>query len=55
MEVSTERLLNFHMTQAKVKREKESNAQNEAELTQILLEHKLDLLFNRQLRIYRDN
>lgn len=55
MEVSTERLLNFHMTQAKVIREKESNAQNEAELTQILLEHKLDLLFNRQLRIYRDN
>jgi AcrR family transcriptional regulator len=55
LEVFTERLLDFHLIQAKVMSDKESNAQNETELTQIILEHKLDLLFNRQLRIHRDN
>ena len=55
LELFTERLLNFHLIQAKVMSDKESNAQNEAELTHIILEHKLDLLFNRQLRIHRDN
>jgi AcrR family transcriptional regulator len=55
LEVFTERLLDFHLIQAKVMSDKESNAQNEAELTQTLLDHKLDLLFNRQLRIHRDN
>lgn len=55
MEVFTERLLDFHLLQAKVMSDKESNAQNELELTQIILEHKLDLLFNRQLRIHRNS
>lgn len=55
LEVFTERLLDFHLIQAKVMSDKESNAQNETELTQIIVEHKLDLLFNRQLRIHRDN
>lgn len=55
LEVFTRRLLDFHLLQAKVMSDKESKALNEAELTQILLEHKLDLLFNRQLRINREN
>jgi len=55
IEVFTERLLDFHLIQAKIMGNKESKAQTELELTQIMLEHKLDLLFNRQLRIHRDN
>jgi len=55
LEVFTERLLNVHLTQARVMSSKESAAQSAAELTSILLEHKVDLLFNRQLRIHRDH
>ena len=55
LEVFTKRLLDFHLIQTKVMSNKESNAQDQTELTQIFLEHKLDLLFNRQLRIHRDN
>ena len=54
LEEFTKRLLDFHLIQVKVMSDKESIAQNEKELTQIILEHKLDLLFNRQLRIHRD-
>lgn len=55
MEVFTSRLLVFHLEQAITMSDKEAHAQNETELTDIILEHKLDLLFNRQLRIHRDN
>jgi hypothetical protein len=34
---------------------KESNSKNEQELIDVILEHKIDLLFNRQLRIHREN
>lgn len=54
LEIFTERLLDVHLEQAKVMSEKESAAKNETELTQVLLEHKIDLLFNRQLRVQRD-
>lgn len=47
-----EMLLKFHLYQAQVMADKEKNAQNiDPELIHILVEHKLDLLFNRQLRI----
>ena len=55
LEVFMERLLNFHLHQAKIITLKESNSKNERELIEIILEHKLDLLFNRQLRIHRAN
>lgn len=55
LEVFTDRLLTFHLTQAKIIAEKESNSLDENELIEVILEHKIDLLFNRQLRIHREN
>jgi AcrR family transcriptional regulator len=55
LEVFTERLLKFHFHQAKIIADKESISKNESELIDIILEHKIDLLFNRQLRIHREN
>jgi AcrR family transcriptional regulator len=55
LEVFTARLLEEHLSQAKILSKKEAEAQNEAELVDILLDHKIDLLFNRQLRIHREN
>ena len=55
MEVFIENLLRHHMTQITVLAEKERNAQNiNPELIAILVAHKTDLLFNRQLRIYKN-
>jgi AcrR family transcriptional regulator len=54
IEVYTERLLTFHLHQAKIIAEKESNSENERELIDVILEHKIDLLFNRQLRVHRE-
>jgi AcrR family transcriptional regulator len=54
-EVFTNFLLEHHLQQAKVLAEKEHQATNQTELVGILVEHKLDLLFNRQLRIHREN
>ncbi|GAB2478447.1 MAG: TetR family transcriptional regulator [Cytophagales bacterium] len=54
MEIFIGRLLDYHLEQAKVMSIKESSVQNQSELTQIFLDHKLDLLFNRQLRIHRE-
>ena len=54
LEVFTERLLTFHFQQAKIIADKESISKNERELIDIILDHKIDLLFNRQLRIHRD-
>lgn len=52
LEIFMEMLLKFHLHQAQVMADKEKNAQNiDPELIHILVEHKLDLLFNRQLRI----
>ncbi len=55
LEVFMERLLEFHLGRAKTISKKESEARHENELIAILLEHKTDLLFHRQLRIHRDN
>ena len=55
LEIFTERLLGYHLSQAKIIAQKESNSNNERDFAEILLEHKVDLLFNRQLRIHREN
>ncbi|GAA4274384.1 hypothetical protein U6A24_15540 [Aquimarina gracilis] len=55
LEVFTENLLEFHLRRAKMVSKKESNARSEEELISIIIEHKIDLLFNRQLRVHRDN
>jgi AcrR family transcriptional regulator len=56
MEVFVELLLQYHIKQAHVIAEKEHQAKNvEPELINVLIEHKIDLLFNRQLRIHRDH
>ncbi|WP_422104028.1 TetR/AcrR family transcriptional regulator [Winogradskyella sp.] len=55
LEIFTERLLALHLGQAKAISKKESTATNEKELISIILEHKVDLLFNRQLRVHRNN
>ena len=55
LEVFTGRLLEFHLSQAKAISKREAGAKSEDELISIILEHKIDLLFNRQLRIHRDN
>lgn len=54
LEIFIEHLLNHHLEQAKIIAEKERKAQNiDPELINILIEHKTDLLFNRQLRIHK--
>jgi len=51
-----EQLLGYHIQQVVVLAEKEQQARNiTPELVHILLEHKLDLLFNRELRVHRSN
>lgn len=56
LEIFTTYLLQFHLQQSSILAEKEHHAQNiDPELIEILVEHKIDLLFNRQLRIHRDH
>lgn len=51
-----EQLLGYHIQQVIVLAEKEQQARSiTPELVQVLLEHKLDLLFNRELRVHRSN
>ena len=54
LELFSEILLKYHIEQSKIIADKEQNAKNvDPELINILVEHKTDLLFNRQLRIKR--
>ncbi len=49
-------LLEFHLEKCRIISEKEYNAKSiDPDLIEILINHKLDILFNRQLRIYGDN
>ncbi|QQV03497.1 MULTISPECIES: TetR/AcrR family transcriptional regulator [Chryseobacterium] len=51
MQLFVEALLNYHLEQSKVIAEKEKLAQTiQPELIEILVAHRIDLLFNRQLR-----
>ena len=55
LDVFVEQLLAYHLQQAQVMALKEQQAQNiDPELIQILVDHKTDLLFNRQLRIHQN-
>lgn len=56
IELFIEFLLNHHIQQSHTMANKERNAKNiHPELIDILVYHKIDLLFNRQLRINREN
>lgn len=55
LEIFMRHLLDHHLSQAKIIADKESNAQSRDDLISVILEHKMDLLFNRQLRIHREN
>ena len=56
LEVFTEILLDYHLERAKIISDKERACKNIIpDLINILIEYKEDLLFNRQLRIHRDN
>ncbi len=54
IEIFVQELLAFHLNQVEEIAYKESLATNENELIVILLYHKIDFLFNRQLRIHRE-
>lgn len=52
MEIFIDHLLEYHIQQSKIMAQKEQQAENiDPELIQILVAHKIDLLFNRQLKI----
>jgi len=53
--IFTSILLDYHLEQSKIVTKKESNCVQLQELIDVLIEHKIDLLFNRQLRIHREN
>jgi AcrR family transcriptional regulator len=56
MDLFMEHLLAMHIQHSHIIAQKERNAQNIfPELIDILAEHKIDLLFSRQLRIHRNN
>lgn len=55
LEIFTSRLLRVHLSQGRIIAKKEGESKNEEELCQVILEHKIDLLFNRQLRFHREN
>jgi AcrR family transcriptional regulator len=56
LEIFTECLLAYHLDQSKIIAEKERTVRSiNPELINILVEHKTDLLFNRQLRFNQQN
>lgn len=55
LEVFTTALLEYHLEQSKMIADKESACRDLDELIAILVDHKIDFLFNRQLRIHREN
>lgn len=54
LEIFTSLLVDHHLSQAYIMAEKEMNAANLEELIDIIHDHKIDLLFNRQLRVHRE-
>ena len=55
LDLFVHQLLDFHLLQVSQIALKEANANNAEELIDILIEHKIDFLFNRQLRIHREH
>ncbi|MCI4671447.1 MAG: TetR/AcrR family transcriptional regulator [Bacteroidia bacterium] len=54
LDIFVDFLLNYHLDQAEVMAEKERACESLPELLSVIIEHKQDLLFNRQLRIHRE-
>lgn len=55
LELFTDQLLEYHLAQASIIAKKEQAAQTiDGDLINILVDHRIDLLFNRQLRIHRE-
>jgi AcrR family transcriptional regulator len=55
LDLFIDELLNYHLEQSYIIAEKEQCAKNiDTDLIDIIVEHKIDLLFNRQLRINRE-
>ena len=55
LEVFTVYLLEHHLKQAKILAKKESECEHLEDFIDVIIEHGDDLLFNRQLRIHREN
>jgi AcrR family transcriptional regulator len=55
MEVFISNLLSTHLEQINKVAQKEASCESLEELIDVIVEHKYDLLFNRQLRIHREN
>ncbi|GAB5473079.1 MAG: hypothetical protein Mars2KO_11780 [Maribacter sp.] len=55
LKIFTSILLDYHLERSKLIAEKESKCSNLQDLVDVLIEHKVDLLFNRQLRVHREN
>lgn len=56
IELFVEELLKYHIEKSHIIAQKEQNAKNiNPDLIEIIVEHKIDVLFNRQLRINREN
>lgn len=55
LECFTSILLEHHLAQSEIIAAKEAVCNNLEEFIDVLLDHKVDLLFNRQLRVYRQN
>lgn len=55
MEIFMEYLFKYHIQRSQIIAEKERNSKNiDPELINILVEHKIDLLFNKQLRVNKN-
>ncbi len=55
LDIFTDFLLKYHLEQSKVVADKEAQCTTLEGLIEVLVEHKIDLLFSRQLRIHREN
>ena len=55
LDVFTNILLTHHTEQAEIMSAKEAACSNQQDFMDVIIEHKIDLLFNRQLHIHRDN
>lgn len=55
LDIFIEQLLEYHLEQVHLIAKKEYECSSKEELIEIIIEHKIDLLFNRQLRIHREN
>ncbi len=55
LEVFTNHLLRHHLQQAEIIAIEESQCQTISDFIEVLVKYKIDLLFNRQLRVHREN